>query len=117
MLAMKALLANKPSDQDAMDNLAVAYHKLGDDKSAIAVMLDKEKRFPGQYTTYSNLGTFYMLSGDLYRGIDYIKKALAINPDAHFGREEYQLALAQHLQRAKNESERTGSQLYSKFDE
>jgi tetratricopeptide (TPR) repeat protein len=96
---MKALLATKPDDQDAMDNLAVAYHKLGQTDAAIAVMLDKEKRFPGQYTTYSNIGTFYMLKGDPDDGITYIKKALAINPNAHFGREEYQLDLAEFLKK------------------
>jgi tetratricopeptide (TPR) repeat protein len=75
---------------------------LGDSNSAIAAMLDKEKRFPGQYTTYSNLGTFYMLKGDLDGAIECLHKALAINPDAHFGREEYQLDLAEYLKRARS---------------
>jgi tetratricopeptide (TPR) repeat protein len=98
---MKSLLAVHPENQDAIDNLGVAYFKLGDSDSAIAVMLDKEKRFPGKYTTYSNLGTFYMLKGDLDGAINCLHKALAINPNAHFGREEYQLDLAEYLQKAK----------------
>ena len=96
---MKAHLATHPDDWDAMDNLAVAQAKLGDTDAGIAVMFDKEKRHPGQYTTASNLGTFYMFKNDLPHAIDWLKKALAINPNAHFGREEYQLQLAQFLQR------------------
>ena len=44
--AMKKRLDTSPGDVDAMDNLAVAYHKLGNTPAAIATMLDKEKRFP-----------------------------------------------------------------------
>ena len=100
---MKTLLTSRPDDKDAIDNLAVAYHKLGNSDAAIAVMLDKEKRFPGQYTTYSNLGTFYMLKGNLDDAIICLKKAMAINPNAHFGREEYQLKLAEYLKEARTD--------------
>ena len=98
--AMKALLAKRPDDWEAIDNLAVAEEKLGERDAAIAVLLDKEKRHPGQYTTYANLGTVYIHQGNLDEGIACIKKALEINPDAHFGREEYQLQLAEFLKRA-----------------
>ena len=57
-----------------------------------------------------------MLSGDLDRGIQYIQKALVIDPDAHFGREEYQLALAKHLKRAQVDSTELGhSFIYDLF--
>jgi tetratricopeptide (TPR) repeat protein len=101
VVKMKSLLATRPDDQDAIDNLAVAYFKLGKSDAAIATMLDKEKRFPDRYTTSSNLGTFYMLNGDLDGAIACLKKALVINPNAHFGREEYQLTLAEHLKKAE----------------
>ena len=99
--AMTAKLAASPDDWDAMDNLAVAHAKLDDLPAAVAVMLDKGKRHPGQYTTASNLGTFYMFQGDLPAAIAQLKRALAINPNAHFGREEYQLRLAEFLVEAK----------------
>ncbi len=55
------------------------------------------------YRYYANLGTFHAhrwVRGkrdrrdmtDLHTGRDLIAKAIAINPDAHFGREKYQLA-------------------------
>ena len=100
---MKAAIEKNPNDLAAYDNLAVAYEKLDDQDSAIAIMLQKEKIKPAQYTTYANLGTFYLHKGDFENGIAYIKTALAINPEAHFGREEYQLKLAEFLHRRKTD--------------
>lgn len=90
-----ARIGKEPQNLPIYDDLAVAYEKLGDHGKAIDVMLLKEKQKPGEYTTYANLGTFYLHSGDLETGIRYIRRALEINPNAHFGREEYQLKLAE----------------------
>ena len=95
--AMRAKLATRPDDWDAVDNLAVALEKLDRRDEAVAVLLDKDRRHPGQYTTAANLGTVYIHQGKLAEGIAQLKRALAINPDAHFGREEYQLELAEFL--------------------
>jgi tetratricopeptide (TPR) repeat protein len=94
---MEAHLKNNLDDQAAIDNYAVALFRLGQSDRAIAVLADKEKRFPDQYTTASNLATFHMLRGEVAPAIPLLEKALRINPNAHFGREEYQLKLARHL--------------------
>lgn len=83
-------LKTDPTNLAYHDDLAVAYSKVGRTKDAIAMMEAKEKLKPGLYETYSNLGTFYILAGEFEKGLPYIDKALAINPDAHFGREKYQ---------------------------
>ncbi len=88
-------LAKNPALWDLYNDLAVAQHKLGDHKGAIATMLAKEKLRPGAYETYSNLGTFYIYTGEFEEAIKWISKALAINPNAHFGREKYQKWLVQ----------------------
>ncbi|MBI1182898.1 hypothetical protein GC194_01410 [bacterium] len=80
------------------DDLAVSYAKLGELEKAINVMLQKETKYPGKYETYANLGTFYLHHAELDKGLEYIKKAIEINPDAHFGREKYQMYLAEYLQ-------------------
>ncbi len=80
------------------DDLAVSQHKLGDHQAAIATMMAKEKRSPGIYETYSNLGTFYIYTGELATALKWIGKALAINPNAHFGREKYQRWLVMWIQ-------------------
>lgn len=94
---MEKHLAAQPDDQGAIDNYAVALFRIGQPEQAIAVMEDKERRFPNQYTTASNLATFHMLRGDHALAVPLLEKALRINPNAHFGREEYQLQLARFL--------------------
>ena len=85
---MISLLKTEPRNLDAWDNLAVAYEKLGDHDKAISTILQKDALSPGQYTTFANLGTFYMFKGDFDNAIVAIRKALLINTDAHFGRED-----------------------------
>ena len=92
----KSLAAN-PSELAIYDDLAVAQHKLGDHAAAIETMMRKEKIQPGVYETYSNMGTFYIYTGDLPEAVRCLDKALAINPDAHFGREKYQRWLVEWL--------------------
>lgn len=87
------------------DDLAVSQHKLGDHKAAIATMQRKEKLFPGVYETYSNLGTFYIYTGQLDEAAKFIRKALEINQNAHFGREKYQLWLVEWLQSGRKNDE------------
>ncbi len=94
---MQTLLAADPNNQPAIDNLAVALFRVGQREQAIATLVDKERRFPNQYTTASNLATFYMLSGDSASAVPLLEKALQINLNAHFGREKYQLQLAKFL--------------------
>lgn len=89
-------IAASPEQADLYDDLAVAYQKTCQTAKAIETMESKEKIQPGLYETYSNLGTFYILDGDFERGLPYIDRALAINPDAHFGREKYQKWLVEY---------------------
>lgn len=89
-------LRKEPNNLAYLDDLAVAYSKVGRTNEAIATIEAKEKIKPGLYETYANLGTFYILTGDLEKGLPYIDQALAINPDAHFGREKYQKWLVEY---------------------
>lgn len=84
------------------DDLAVSLHKIGDHKAAIETMHEKEKVSPGLYETYSNLGTLHLYTDELDTAARYIRQALAINPNAHFGREKYQLWIIEWLQSRKN---------------
>jgi tetratricopeptide (TPR) repeat protein len=90
-------LQTDPENLAYYDDLAVAYDKVGDHAKAIETILIKEKRNPGIYETYANLGTFYFHSGQFVKGLEYIDKAIAINPDAHFGREIYQKLLVKYV--------------------
>ena len=95
----RALVAKGNATKDRYDDLAVALAKLGKHDDAIAILADKEQKFPGEYTTEANLGTFLAMKGDTKGALDHLKKAIAINPDAHFGREKFQIQLLEYLQR------------------
>ena len=101
LLVCQDRIAKGQKDPFLYDDLAVSQHKLGDHEAAIQTMLDKEKVYPGQYETYSNLGTFSIYTGQLKEADRYISRALEINADAHIGREKYQLWLIRWLQGEK----------------
>jgi tetratricopeptide (TPR) repeat protein len=98
---VKAEIDKGAKEPALFDDLAVAQHKLGDHKAAIETMLAKEKISPGIYETYSNLGTFYIYTGDLDQALAFIDRALKINPNAHFGREKYQRWLVEWVKEGK----------------
>ncbi len=109
------LLKAKPDDLEAYDDAAVACDRLGRSDEAIewmarkAAALEQIKYDPKahaqpnhRYRYLANLGTFHAhrwfkngarrdAMDDLQRARDLVKQAIAENPDAHFGREKYQL--------------------------
>ena len=92
-----ARIESEPNNLALYDDLAVAYDKTGEHQLAIATMQRKEAIKPGLYETAANLGTFHIHAGDLEAGIPFLKQAIEINPDAHFGREIYQVVLVQYV--------------------
>lgn len=101
----ETVLAKDPNQPALYDDLAVAKHKLGDHRGAIETMKLKEKVAPGLYETFSNLATFYIYTGELDDAIKWIDQALALNPDAHFGREKYQKWIVEWLKAGKPQLE------------
>jgi tetratricopeptide (TPR) repeat protein len=90
-------LAEDPGNLELVDDLAVAYEKIGNTKKAIALMEESLTKDPKRYRTLANLGTFYIHDGQFERGNTLIAKAIDINPDAHFGREKYQHRLVEYV--------------------
>lgn len=100
------LLAKRVLTSEEYDDLAVAYERLGDSRSALKWIDRKPHGSPEmEYRTHANRGTFLVhawLRGTLgidaaKRGLSELKRALAINPDAHFGREPVQLRLVEEF--------------------
>ncbi len=91
-----------PDSLNYYDDLAWAYNKIGDPAKGVEIMLQKEAISPGLYTTYANLGTCYIHAGQFEEGLVYIKKAIEINPEAHFGREVYQQYLVEYVLEKKD---------------
>ena len=113
---LPALLDKAPARLALYDDLAVAHEYLGDDAKAIEVMRRKGKQLAKtpnkeqQYRYHANLGTFYAhaaLRGRLAKGFERalseLDKALEINPEAHFGRERFQVDLIRYALAAKQD--------------
>jgi tetratricopeptide (TPR) repeat protein len=79
------------------DDIAVAYRKLGNHAKAIEVIRQKDQIKPGLYETEANLGTFLLFDGQWEEALKHVRRALEINPDAHFGREKYQALLIEYV--------------------
>ena len=126
-------LESEPDDLPLYDDAAVACDRLGRDDEAIAWMAKKQARLDAwrggepllanehRYRTLANLGTFHahrwFKSGadranldDLKTGRDRIAEAIALNPNAHFGREGYQLKILDAVL-ADRPAEASGSDL------
>lgn len=114
-----AHLLREPGDLDAYDNAGVACDRLGLGDEAIAWMARKRERMSGldpadpavkerRYRYHANLGTFlvhrWVRQGadrsrieEVKAARDEIARAMEINPDAHFGREKYQLRVLEWI--------------------
>ena len=90
-----------------LDDIAVSYEKLGDHDAAIEIAREQLSRNPRRYETLANLGTFLIHKGELEEGMGFIANAIEVNPDAHFGREEYQLLLVKYLLMLSREGDYT----------
>lgn len=123
-------LGADPTRLDLYDDAAVACDKLGRLNEAINWMgkkrseLDKRDFLNAEvyehwYRYHANLGTFYahrwLMSGanrndlsDIKTGRDLIAKAIEINPDAHFGREKWQLMAMEWIIDLPNAEENIG---------
>lgn len=103
-----AVLTAKPQLALAdYDDLAVAHEHLGERAQAIEVMQRKAKALAGRddaeqrYRYHANLGTFYAHDGRYDEALVELEQAVAIRPDAHFGRESYQIGLIRFARDAK----------------
>lgn len=90
-------LKKEPGNLAYYDDLAVSYEKSGDTPKAIETLTAMYQKAPNRYETLANLGTFYIHNKQYAKGLELLKKAIIINPDAHFGREVYQIKLVEHL--------------------
>ncbi|MCB9914637.1 MAG: hypothetical protein H6828_05740 [Planctomycetes bacterium] len=93
------------------DDLAVALSKLGEHDEALALLDEKDARWPGLYETLANRGTFLIHAGRLAEGADVVARAIEVNPDAHFGREVYQELLVRYVLERQGEADAPPSPL------
>jgi hypothetical protein len=126
-------IARDPDDLAAYDDAGAACDRLGRGDEAVEWMARKKTRLDAAggdavrehlYRYHANLGTFlahrWFRAGadrshmkDLRAGRDHIAEAIRVNPDAHFGREKYQLQTMDWIVEAPG---RTRSELETLLD-
>ncbi|QEL14228.1 hypothetical protein [Limnoglobus roseus] len=114
---LKTLPPDSQEAFDLADDLGVGLDKLGRPADGVPILREKferqqKKGLTGRdlYTTYANLGTVLIhanlkaaLTGDkaakeqAKEGLKFIRKSIEVNPEAHFGREEWQAHIAEYL--------------------
>ncbi len=90
-----------PGWAEGLDAKGISLMKLGRLERAEAVMARRHDLAPEAYPGHANLGTLYTFTGDFDRALAHIDRAMAIEPEAHFGREKYHRALVVFLRRVK----------------
>jgi tetratricopeptide (TPR) repeat protein len=99
-LAIKNLLSEKPvTEEDILstqNSIAVTYIKLGKLAEAEAILNELLKKHPENYSLTINLGTLYELQGKNAKALQYIKKAIAINPASHSGSEWFHIKILEY---------------------
>lgn len=106
-----------PSRWLLMDDLGAGLDRVGRSDEAVALLRTKleeqqDRGVSGRdlYTSFANLGTFLIHANfrramaaetqavDRFReGVQFIRQSVEVNPEAHFGRERWQAAIAEFL--------------------
>lgn len=96
---------------DDFDDLAIAYERNQEFDKALSVLeqkLEQLQKTPDPehlYRYYANYGTVLAHSGRFEEALAQLERALALNPSAHFGREELQVDLIRYVAAAKKNPE------------
>jgi tetratricopeptide (TPR) repeat protein len=80
-------LYNKTKDIEYLSDKGYVLIVQGKYQEAINLYLEIEKIKPNRYSTASNIGTAYELIGNNQKALEWIKKSIKINPNAHDGSE------------------------------
>jgi tetratricopeptide (TPR) repeat protein len=77
----------KDKDYKLLSDYTWVSIKLGKAREMIPILDSLHKKYPKDYNIAANLGTAYELVGYNTKALEFIQKAVAINPSSHFGSE------------------------------
>lgn len=83
-------------DLKVYSDYAAVLVYVGRYNEAKKIYFDIEKHTPNLYTTASNLGTIYELTGKVDSALYWIKKAVELEPNSHFGSEWIHVKILEH---------------------
>ncbi len=90
-------LKHEPNSLSWMDDLAVSLDKIGESAKAEEIARQQLEIDARRYESLANLGTFLVHQQKYEEGLAYLRQAIEVNPQAHFGREIVQIHLVEYI--------------------
>ncbi len=84
---LQNLLLESPNNYTYKNDFALIELKIGDKQKAVQLFENLYLQQPTQYNIVANLGTAYELTSNNVKALEFINKALVLNPNSHFGSE------------------------------
>ena len=84
--AIEKALANK-TDYKLLSDYAWYELRLGSKEIAVQLLEKLYQQHPGEYNIIANLGTAYEVTGNNKKALEFLKKAVSLDPASHFGSE------------------------------
>lgn len=81
------VIIKKNIDYKLLSDFAWNELKQKHNDNAVALLEYLYEKHPGEYNIVANLGTAYEVTGKNEKALEFIKKAVAINPQSHYGSE------------------------------
>jgi tetratricopeptide (TPR) repeat protein len=78
---------NKNVDYKLLSDFGWNELKYGKKDLAVKLLEALYLKYPNEYNVVANLGTAYEVTGDNKKALEFLKKAVAINPQSHYGSE------------------------------
>ncbi len=77
----------KKTDFKLLSDFAWYELRVGNKKLAVRLLEKLYELYPNEYNVLANLGTAYEVTGKNEKALEFLRKAVAINPGSHFGSE------------------------------
>jgi tetratricopeptide (TPR) repeat protein len=81
------LALKKDKDYKLLSDYAWYELRMGNKNNAVKLLEALYEKHPTEYNVLANLGTAYEVTGDNKRALGLLRKAVAINPQSHYGSE------------------------------
>ena len=80
-------LLGKNFDYKWLSDFAWIELRIGDRKNAVKLLEALYAKHPTEYNILANLGTAYEITGNNQKALEFLRKAVAVNPASHYGSE------------------------------
>lgn len=96
MNELQEQLKKKPGDFRLLSDLAALELKIGTKENGLKMLEELYGKYPNEYNIVANLATAYELAGNNPKALELLQRAMAINPQSHYGSEWIHLRILEY---------------------